>query len=334
MHKEEAMRMIEKTRREEIIRVESLKKHFQVEHGFLKEKKTLKAVDGVTFEIGKGETFGVVGESGCGKSTLGRTITRLYDATEGQIYFQGTDISNLKGKQLHPYKKKMQIIFQDPYSSLNPSMNVREILSEPLEIHLNLSREALEHKIRESLEIVGLDASSIEKFPHEFSGGQRQRLGIARAISVEPDFILCDEPISALDVSIQAQIINQLETIQEKLGISYLFIAHDLSMVKHISHRIGVMYLGKMVEIADSTSLYKEPLHPYTKGLLQSIPRIGSESDFENILFGDLPNPVDLPTGCRFRTRCKYAKKVCAEIEPTMINISPSRQVACHLYSE
>ncbi len=320
--------------KEAIIQIENLKKHFQVDHGLLKEKKILKAVDGVTFEIGKGETFGVVGESGCGKSTLGRTITRLYDATEGKIYFSGNEITKLKGKSLHPYKKKMQIIFQDPYSSLNPSMNVREILSEPLQIHTSLSRRDLEAKIKESLEIVGLDATSVDKFPHEFSGGQRQRLGIARAISVEPDFILCDEPISALDVSIQAQIINKLETIQEKTGVSYLFIAHDLSMVKHISHRIGVMYLGKMVEIADSGSLYKEPLHPYTMGLLQSIPKIGTDSNFESILFGDLPNPVDLPSGCRFRTRCKYAKPICSEVEPTMIQIAPKRQVACHLYDE
>ena len=320
--------------KEAIIQIENLKKHFQVDHGLLKEKKILKAVDGITFEIGKGETFGVVGESGCGKSTLGRTITRLYDATEGKIYFGGNEITKLKGKSLHPYKKKMQIIFQDPYSSLNPSMNVREILSEPLQIHTSLSRRDLELKIKESLEIVGLDATSVDKFPHEFSGGQRQRLGIARAISVEPDFILCDEPISALDVSIQAQIINKLETIQEKTGVSYLFIAHDLSMVKHISHRIGVMYLGKMVEIADSGSLYKEPLHPYTMGLLQSIPKIGTDSNFESILFGDLPNPVDLPSGCRFRTRCKYAKPICSEVEPTMIQIAPKRQVACHLYDE
>ncbi|MBF4694956.1 ABC transporter ATP-binding protein [Fusibacter ferrireducens] len=320
--------------KETIIRIENLKKHFQVNRGLLKEKKILKAVDGITFEIEKGETFGVVGESGCGKSTLGRTITRLYDATEGKIYFDGNEITKLKGKQLHPYKKKMQIIFQDPYSSLNPSMNVREILSEPLQIHTYLSGRDLELKIKESLEIVGLDATSVDKFPHEFSGGQRQRLGIARAISVEPDFILCDEPISALDVSIQAQIINKLEMIQEESGISYLFIAHDLSMVKHISHRIGVMYLGKMVEMADSASLYKEPLHPYTKGLLQSVPRIGTDSNFESILFGDLPNPVDLPSGCRFRTRCKYAKKICSEVEPTMIQIAPKRQVACHLYDK
>lgn len=328
------MRMEVVMHKEAIIQIENLKKHFQVDHGLLKEKKILKAVDGITFEIGKGETFGVVGESGCGKSTLGRTITRLYDATEGKIYFGGNEITKLKGKNLHPYKKKMQIIFQDPYSSLNPSMNVREILSEPLQIHTNLSGQDLEFKIKESLEIVGLDATSVDKFPHEFSGGQRQRLGIARAISVEPDFILCDEPISALDVSIQAQIINKLEAIQEKTGVSYLFIAHDLSMVKHISHRIGVMYLGKMVEIADSGSLYKEPLHPYTMGLLQSIPKIGTDSNFESILFGDLPNPVDLPSGCRFRTRCKYAEKICSEIEPTMIQIAPKRQVACHLYDK
>lgn len=315
-----------------ILKIENLKKHFNVHHGLFEEKKTLKAVDGVSFEIKKGETFGVVGESGCGKSTLGRTITRLYDATSGKIYFNDKDITHLKGKNLQPYKKKMQIIFQDPYSSLNPSMNVREILAEPLQIHTNLKGKALEEKAKELLETVGLDPSSVDKFPYEFSGGQRQRLGIARAISVEPEFILCDEPISALDVSIQAQIINKLESIQERTGISYLFIAHDLSMVKHISHRIGVMYLGKMVEIASSDELYKEPLHPYTKGLLQSIPKIGAQSDFENILFGDLPNPVDLPSGCRFRTRCRYAEKICVEVEPRMIEVTANRFVECHLY--
>lgn len=316
------------------IRIENLKKHFTVRHGFFSEKKTLKAVDGVTFEIRKGETFGVVGESGCGKSTLGRTITRLYQATDGKIFFGEDEITHLKGKALHPYKKKMQIIFQDPYSSLNPSMNVQEILAEPLQIHTDLKGQALLDKIKALLETVGLDPTAIHKFPHEFSGGQRQRLGIARAISVEPDFILCDEPISALDVSIQAQIINKLEAIQEKSGISYLFIAHDLSMVKHISHRIGVMYLGKMVEIADSASLYKDPLHPYTKGLLASIPKIGQETDFENVLYGDLPNPMDLPSGCRFRTRCRYAMAICEQVEPEMIQISSERQVACHLYNK
>ncbi len=315
-----------------LIQTKDLKKHFEVKSSAFGEKKTLKAVDGVSIHINKGETFGVVGESGCGKSTLGRTITKLYPATSGKIIYDNKDITDIKGKAFREYQKKMQIIFQDPYSSLNPSMNVREILSETLQIHSNISGLELESKVKETLEIVGLPANVLDKFPHEFSGGQRQRLGIGRAISVQPDFILCDEPISALDVSIQAQIINKLEELQEKFNIAYLFIAHDLSMVKHISNRIGVMYLGRMVEISTSSELYKEPLHPYTKGLLESIPKIGADVDFNNILTGDLPNPIELPQGCRFKSRCKYKKPICDEIEPNLVNVSKDHQVACHLY--
>lgn len=314
-----------------LIKIVNLKKYFHVRSGF-KKNKSLKAVDGVSFEIEKGETFGIVGESGCGKSSLGRTITRLYDATDGKIFFEGVDITNLKGSALRKYQKKMQIIFQDPYSSLNPSMNVREILSEPLNIHTSLKGKELNEKIEEIINIVGLTKASIEKFPHEFSGGQRQRIGIARAISVEPDFILCDEPISALDVSIQAQIVNTLEALQEEFGISYLFIAHDLSMVKHISHKIGVMYLGKIVEVTDTRELYKNPLHPYTQALLKSIPIIGNVSNFDKILTGDIPSPIDLPNGCRFNTRCKYVMKKCYEKEPELENISNGHFVACHLH--
>ncbi len=317
-----------------LIKTENLKKYFDVRTGLFAEKKSLKAVDSVSIEIYKGETFGVVGESGCGKSTLGRTITKLYDATEGKIFFEGKDITDLKGKAFREYQKKMQIIFQDPYSSLNPSMNVREILSESLQIHSDIKGAELEDKIKETLEIVGLPTNVIEKFPHEFSGGQRQRLGIGRAIAVSPEFILCDEPISALDVSIQAQIINKLEELQEDLGIAYLFIAHDLSMVKHISHRIGVMYLGKMVEVATSNDLYHEPLHPYSKALLESIPKIGGATNYDNVIFGDLPNPIDLPTGCRFKQRCKYKMNICDEVEPDLTYVSENRCVACHLFKK
>ncbi len=317
-----------------LIKTENLKKHFDVRGGVFGAKKTLKAVDSVSIEIYKGETFGVVGESGCGKSTLGRTITKLYDATSGKIFFEDKDITDLKGNAFREYQKKMQIIFQDPYSSLNPSMNVREILSESLQIHSDIKGKELEDKIKETLETVGLPTNVIDKFPHEFSGGQRQRLGIGRAISVSPDFILCDEPISALDVSIQAQIINKLEELQDELGIAYLFIAHDLSMVKHISHRIGVMYLGKMVEIATSDDLYKEPLHPYSKALLESIPKIGGSTNYDNVLYGDLPNPIDLPTGCRFKTRCKYKMPVCDTLEPELVYVSSNHCVACHLYEK
>lgn len=318
-----------------LIETKDLKKHFEVRASMFSEKKTLKAVDGISIEIHKGETFGVVGESGCGKSTLGRTITKLYDATAGSILYEGVDITNLKGNDFKQYQKKMQIIFQDPYSSLNPGMNVREILSETLQIHSNIKGAALEEKVKDLLSIIGLPLDSLEKFPHEFSGGQRQRLGIGRAISIQPDLILCDEPISALDVSIQAQIINKLEELQDKYNISYLFIAHDLSMVKHISNRIGVMYLGKMVEVATSSDLYKEPLHPYTKALLESIPKISNSSNgLNNVLEGDLPSPVDLPSGCRFKTRCKYKMAICDELEPILNNVSDTHCVACHLYNK
>ncbi|QEN08266.1 ABC transporter ATP-binding protein [Oceanispirochaeta crateris] len=318
---------------ENLIETVNLSKHFKVHNG-LGRKRTLKAVDGVSLTLKKGETLGIVGESGCGKSTLGRTITRLYDASGGKILFEDVDITEMKGSAFRIYQKKMQIIFQDPYSSLNPSMNVREILSEPLNIHTKLAGKELNEKIEETLEVVGLTKASIEKFPHEFSGGQRQRIGIARAISVEPDFILCDEPISALDVSIQAQIVNTLEKLQEKMGVSYLFIAHDLSMVKHISHKIGVMYLGKIVEVSDTLELYKNPLHPYSQALLDSIPKIGSISNFDKILSGDIPSPIDLPQGCRFQSRCKYVMKKCREREPALTPVSKDHAVACHLYDE
>ncbi len=317
-----------------LIQVEGLKKYFPISQGLFKQKKYLKAVDGITFNIKRGETFGVVGESGCGKSTLGRTITRLYDVTDGKIIIDDVDITNLKRHELKSHRKNMQIIFQDPYSSLNPGMNVREIIAEPMKIHTNYSDKELENKIKETLLKVGLDTSSIDKFPHEFSGGQRQRIGIARAISVSPNFILCDEPISALDVSIQAQIVNTLEELQSELGISYLFIAHDLSMVRHISDNIGVMYLGKMVEIANNVELYKNPLHPYTQGLLSSIPVIGAETTFDNEIGGDVPSPIDLPVGCRFKSRCKYAMKKCSEIEPDMKDMGDGHMVACHLYDK
>ena len=319
-----------------LIEVKNLKKHFPVKSGlFSKEKKFVKAVDGISFYINKGETFGLVGESGCGKSTLGRTITRLYDVTDGEIIFEGTNISKLKKKEMKSFNSRMQTIFQDPYSSLNPNMSVREIIEEPLKLHTNLNEEERNKKIEELLEIVGLKKADMDKFPHEFSGGQCQRIGIARAVSTEPDFILCDEPISALDVSIQAQVVNMLEDLQEKMGLTYLFVAHDLSMVRHISDRIGVMYLGKMVEISESNELYKEPLHPYTKGLLSAIPiadPIKARESEVQILSGDLPSPIDIPSGCRFHTRCHYAMEKCKSVEPEMIEIKEGHKVACHLY--
>lgn len=319
-----------------LIEVKDLKKYFPVKNKFLTgDKKFVKAVDGVSFEIKKGETFGLVGESGCGKSTLGRSITRLYDITEGDIVFEGTNIARFNRKEMKSFYNKMQTIFQDPYSSLNPSMNVKELIEEPLTLHTNLNKEERLEKIESLLEMVGLNKSDMEKFPYEFSGGQCQRIGIARAISTEPDFILCDEPISALDVSIQAQVVNMLEDLQKKMGLTYLFVAHDLSMVRHISDRIGVMYLGKIVEISESNDLYKNPLHPYTKGLLSSIPiadpKKAKESKIQ-IIKGDIPSPIDIPSGCRFHTRCPYAMPKCKEVEPEMKEVKNGHSVACHLY--
>ncbi len=319
-----------------LIEVKNLKKYFQVKNEFLsKEKKFVKAVDDVSFYIKKGETFGLVGESGCGKSTLGRTITRLYDATEGDIFFEGTNIAKLPKKEMKNFYSKIQTIFQDPYSSLNPNMTVRELINEPLSLHTNLNKIEINNKIKELLEMVGLSEADMDKYPYEFSGGQRQRIGIARAISTEPDFILCDEPISALDVSIQAQVVNMLEDLQKELGLTYLFVAHDLSMVKHISDRIGVMYLGKIVEISESNELYKKPLHPYTKGLLSSIP-ISDPKQAKNtemkLIKGDVPSPIDIPNGCRFHTRCPYAMDVCKSVEPEMKEVEKNHFVSCHLY--
>ena len=322
--------------KENLIEIKDLKKHFSVKTSFLsKERKSVRAVDGVSFEIKKGETFGLVGESGCGKSTLGRTLTRLYEPTEGEIIFDGTNIATLNKKQMRPFYRRIQTIFQDPYSSLNPNMSVREIIDEPLKLHSKLNEEERRKKIEELLEIVGLKKEDMDNFPHEFSGGQCQRIGIARAVSTEPDFILCDEPISALDVSIQAQVVNMLEDLQEKMGLTYLFVAHDLSMVRHISDRIGVMYLGKIVEICESNELYKEPLHPYTKGLLSAIPiadPIKARESEVQILSGDLPSPIDIPSGCRFHTRCPYAMEKCKSVEPEMLEVKEDHKVACHLY--
>ena len=313
-----------------LIEVIDLKKYFPIRSGI--RKKLLKAVDGVSFRIRRGETFGIVGESGCGKSSLGRTITRLYDSTEGRIIFDGVDITHLRGSALRSYRKKMQIVFQDPYSSLNPGMTAAEILGEPLKIHSRLKGPEHRERIEELLHIVGLGKADMEKFPHEFSGGQRQRIGVARAISVRPDFVLCDEPISALDVSIRAQIVNTLVSLQRELNLSYLFIAHDLSMVRYISHRIGVMYLGKLVEVADSTDLYRTPLHPYTAALLESVPRIGEELNFKAPLSGEVSSPVDPPRGCRFQFRCPHATDVCREMEPPLKEQAPGHWAACHLH--
>lgn len=319
---------------EPILKVEHLKKYFTKGGGFLGGKqRVIKAVDDVSFTLLPGETLGLVGESGCGKSTTGRTVLRLYEPTEGKIVFEGTDITHLSGRELLPYRRRMQMIFQDPYASLDSRMTVGDIVSEPLDIHHLSSGKEREEQVRSLLERVGLKPEYASRYPHEFSGGQRQRIGIARALAVRPRFIVCDEPISALDVSIQAQVVNMLEDLQEEFALTYLFIAHDLSMVKHISTRIGVMYLGKLVELGESDRLYRDPQHPYTRALLSAIPVPSPGAKKERIVLqGDVPSPLDPPSGCPFRTRCPHAMKVCAEVEPRLQNISDERQVACHLF--
>ena len=319
-----------------LLNVKHLKKYFPASNGFLKkEKKYVKAVDDVSFYIHKGETFGLVGESGCGKSTTGRTLIRLYDVTDGVIEYDGVDISKMKEAELFPYRKRIQMIYQDPYASLDARMTVADIIGEPIDVHHIASGAEKRAIIYDLLGKVGLKKEYASRYAHEFSGGQRQRIGIARALAVQPEFIICDEPISALDVSIQAQVVNMLEDFQDEMGFTYLFIAHDLSMVKHISDRIGVMYLGKLVEVTESEELYNHPLHPYTQALLSAIPipdpRL-TRSLKREILEGDVPSPINPPSGCRFRTRCKYATKRCGEEEPTMKEVESGHFCACHLY--
>lgn len=316
-----------------LMEIVDVEKYFPVKNFFGKTKQAVKAVDGITFQIKKGETFGLVGESGCGKSTLGRTLIRMYEPTGGQIIFDGTDITKLEGKELQEIHKRMQIIFQDPYSSLDPHQNVKEILSEAILVYEKLSEAELEKKIIWLLEKVGLNADDMEKYAYEFSGGQRQRIGIARALSVNPEFLLCDEPISALDVSIQAQVVNLLEDLQEELGLTYLFVAHDLSMVRHISDRIGVMYLGRIVEIGGKDELYDNPKHPYTQALLSAIPIADPKKALslgESFIQGDLPSPLHVPSGCRFHTRCPLATEECKNSEPSLKEYETGHFVACH----
>ncbi|MCM3323882.1 dipeptide ABC transporter ATP-binding protein [Cytobacillus sp. FSL W7-1323] len=318
---------------ETILSVQQLKKHFH-----LGKDRVLKAVDGVSFDIKKGETFGIVGESGCGKSTAGRTIIGLYDRTAGDVLYDGKNIHEMNEKEKFQFHRKMQMIFQDPYASLNPRSTVQEIISEPMEVQglYQNKKERLE-RVYQLLEDVGLNRDHANRYPHEFSGGQRQRIGIARALSLDPEFIIADEPISALDVSVQAQVVNLLKDLQKKKGLTYLFIAHDLSMVKHISDRIGVMYLGHLVELTSSENLYQKPLHPYTQALLSAIPI--PDPDVEDrreriILKGELPSPVNPPSGCVFRTRCPHAMEVCATQAPVWQEVDDKHFVACHLYNE
>ena len=321
--------------KEVLLRVEHLKEYFDISTGIF-STKPLKAVDDVSFEINKGETLGLVGESGCGKTTVGRTILHLYQPTGGKVFFEGKEIKTKD--DLMNLRKKATMVFQDPYSSLNPRMTVSDIIGEPLDIHkMYTDKKARQERILELMGQVGLNSEHAARYAHEFSGGQRQKIGIARALALNPSFIVCDEPVSALDVSIQAQVINMFDELQDKLGLTYLFIAHDLLVVKHISDRIAVMYLGKMVELADSDEIYHHPLHPYTKSLISAVPVPDPKIARANkriALSGDIPSPLNAPSGCPFRTRCQYATEACAETMPEFKEVSSGHFVACHRVEE
>jgi oligopeptide transport system ATP-binding protein len=317
--------------------VKNLKKYFPIRRGvFQRHVGDVKAVDDVSFTIKKGETLGLVGESGCGKSTTGKTILQLDRATAGEVFFDGQNLTQMKGETLRQMRRQMQIIFQDPFASLNPRMTVGEIVGEPLDVHGVAKGEAKTQRVAELLSIVGLDPTFVTRFPHEFSGGQRQRIGVARALALNPSFIVCDEPIAALDVSIQAQVVNLLEDLQQQFGLTYLFIAHDLSMVRHISDRVAVMYLGRIVEISEWTTIYDDPRHPYSQALLSAIPIPDPAIEAKRqriVLEGDVPSAANVPVGCRFNTRCPLRQERCVREDPQLREIAPGHMVACH-YAE
>ena len=321
---------------EVLLRVDNLKMYFPIRRGVIQRTVGhVHAVDDVSFEVRKGETLGLVGESGCGKTTTGRTILKLYEPTSGSVVFEGKDLVKLKGEELRLMRRKIQMIFQDPYASLNPRMTVEQIIGEPLIVHGLARGPKIRERVKELLTLVGLNPAYVDRYPHEFSGGQRQRIGVARSVALQPDLIVCDEPISALDVSIQAQVVNLLEDLQRDFNLTYIFIAHDLSMVRHISTRVIVMYLGVFVELADRDVLYKNPLHPYTIGLLSAVPipdPFVEEKRERIILEGDVPSPINPPSGCRFRTRCPLAQQICAEGRPKWEEVEPDHFVACHFW--
>jgi len=321
--------------REVLLKVEGLKKHFPIKKGILQRQvAAVKAVDGIDFEVRKGETLGVVGESGCGKSTMGRVITRLQDPTGGSIHFEGQDITSLNAAGMRPLRRDIQMIFQDPYGSLNPRHTIGSIVSAPFRLQGVEPEGGVKREVQRLLELVGLSPEHFNRYPHEFSGGQRQRIGIARALALKPKLVVADEPVSALDVSIQAQVVNLMDDLQTELGLTYVIIAHDLSVVRHVSDRVAVMYLGKIVELADSTKLYESPMHPYTKALMSAVPvpdpkRRGAKSE-RILLKGDVPSPISPPSGCRFHTRCWKATEICRTTEPQLIELRPGQRVACH----
>lgn len=318
--------------REVLLEIKNLRKYFPMKNFFGQSRGEVKAVDDVSFEIYKGETFGLVGESGCGKSTLGRCVLQMLEATDGQVLYEENDLVHMSENEWKKYRKKLQIIFQDPYSALNPNWNVKQLIAEPLQTN-GYTDEEIDTRIRELLKLMNMNEEVMEKFPYEFSGGQRQRIGVARAVAAYPEFIFCDEPISALDVSIQAQVVNMLKDLQQELGLTYLFTAHDLSMVYHISDRIGVMYLGSMVEIGTSEDVFKAPLHPYTKALISAVPiadpEVGRNSQ-RILIEGELPSPMNVPKGCRFCTRCPHATDKCREEKPELREVKEGHRVACH----